>query len=255
MKVRSMTAMIQAEGLVKHYGKLRAVDGLHLAVAPGELYCFLGPNGAGKTTTIKMLIGLLRPDAGSIRVGGLDVWTEPVRAKAMIGYVPDAAQLYDQLTAREFLGFVADIFRLGRNERAHRIDMLLSAFDLTGDADQLIGGFSRGMRQKVVLSAALLHDPQAIFLDEPTVGLDPRSARTLKDLLLATCARGAAVFMSTHILEVAETMADRVGIIQHGKMLYQGSVAGLREYQHGPASASLEELFLALTAPGDQRNA
>jgi len=248
-------AMIEAEGLIKHYGKLRAVDGVDLSIAPGELYCFLGPNGAGKTTTIKMLIGLLRPDAGLIRIGGLDVWAEPLRAKAMIGYVPDAAQLYDQLTAREFLNFVADIFRLGRAERVRRIDMLLSAFDLTGDADQVIGGFSRGMRQKVVLSAALLHDPQAIFLDEPTVGLDPRAARTLKDLLLEACARGAAVLMSTHILEVAETMADRVGIIQSGKMLYQGSVAGLREYQHGPASASLEELFLALTAPGGQRNA
>jgi ABC-2 type transport system ATP-binding protein len=250
-----MTAMIQAEGLLTCYGKLRAVEDVHLSVAPGELYCFLGPNGAGKTTTIKMLIGLLRPDAGSVRIGGLDVWTEPVRAKAMIGYVPDAAHLYDQLTAREFLGFVADIFRMGASERARRIDRLLSAFELADDADQLIGGFSRGMRQKVVLSAALLHDPQAIFLDEPTVGLDPRAARTLKDLLLEACGRGAAVFMSTHILEVAETMADRVGIIQHGKMLYQGSVAGLREYQHGPASASLEDLFLALTAPVEPHNA
>jgi len=250
--------VIEATDLHKSYGSLKAVNGVSLAVETGELFCFLGPNGAGKTTTIKMLIGLVKPSSGHVRIDGVDVWDKPTAAKSLLGYVPDAAHLYDQLTAREFLGFVADVFRLDRRERHQHIESLLERFALSEDADQLMGGFSRGMRQKVVISAALLHRPKVLFLDEPTVGLDPRSARTLKDLLRESCDRGAAVFMSTHILEVAETMADRIGIIQKGRMMFQGSVAQLREYQHGPEAASLEELFLLLTEqrqPGGQDQA
>ena len=223
------------------------MSGLDLAIGPGELFCFLGPNGAGKTTTIKMLVGLIKPTSGCALVCGVDVWRDPVRAKSLLGYVPDAAALYDQLSAREFLNFVADVFRLDRPERARRIGSLLERFELSDDADQLLGGFSRGMRQKVVIVGALLHEPQALFLDEPTMGLDPRAARTLKDLLRERCARGTAVMMSTHILEVAETMADRVGIIQKGRMLFQGALPELRAYLHGLDSTSLEDLFLQLT--------
>lgn len=237
---------IEACKLCKNYGSLAAVSDVSITVRPGELFCFLGPNGAGKTTTIKMLTGLVKPTSGSVRIGGVDVWERPVEAKSQIGYVPDAASLYDRLTCREFLNFVADAFRLGRRERAERIDSLVDRFALGDDADQLLGGFSRGMRQKVVIAAALLHEPLAVILDEPTVGLDPRSARTLKDMLREACGRGAAVFMSTHILEVAENMADRVGIIQRGEMLFQGTVEALRDYERA-ASASLEELFLQLT--------
>ncbi len=242
--------VIEAVDLRKSYGSLKAVDGVSIAVRAGRAILFSGPQRR-ETTTIKMLIGLIKPMGGRVRIDGLDVRVEPVKAKSRIGYVPMRRTLYDRLTAREFLGFVADIFRLGRQERAVRIDSLLERFELTGDADQMLGGFSRGMRQKVTIAAALLHDPKAIFLDEPTVGLDPKSARTLKDLLRGSCDRGAAVFMSTHILEVAETMADRVGIIQKGQMRFQGTVAELREYEHGPESASLEELFLLLTETGN----
>ena len=246
-------APIAAIDLTKQYGSLRAVDNLDLQVSAGELFCFLGPNGAGKTTTIKMLVGLTKPTAGTVRIGGIDVWDEPVQAKALIGYVPDAAALYQQLTAREFLNFVADVFRLDRRVRATRIERLLDRFELSDDADQLLGGYSRGMRQKVVISAALLHEPRVLFLDEPTVGLDPKAARTLKDLLREACDGGTAVFMSTHILEVAETMADSVGIIQKGRLLFQGSVPQLRQYQQGTEADSLEELFLQLT--GDKATA
>jgi len=238
--------LIEAVQLSKRYTQLQAVDRLSLLVAPGELFCFLGPNGAGKTTTIKMLTGLLKPTSGQARIAGIDVWADPVQAKARLGYVPDAATLYPELTGLEFLDFVADIYRLGRLERVERIERLAGLFSLIGDLGQPLSSYSRGMRQKATIIAAMMHEPTALFLDEPTVGLDPRSTRTLKDLLAEACARGAAVFMSTHILEVAETMADRVGIIHHGKLLFQGSVPELREYQHGPESSSLEDLFLQL---------
>jgi len=243
--------MIEAVQLTRRYGSLPAVDSLSLQVAPGQLFCFLGPNGAGKTTTIKMLVGLLKPNSGHARVAGLDVWADPVRAKAALGYVPDAVSLYSELTGLEFLDLVADIYRVGASDRVARIGRLAGLFSLTAHLGQPMSSYSRGMRQKATIIAAMLHEPAALFLDEPTVGLDPRSARTLKDLLREACDRGAAVLMSTHILEVAETMADQVGIIHHGKLLFQGSVPELREYQHGPESSSLEDLFLQLTQ-GDQ---
>lgn len=241
--------MIETYDLSKSYGKLKAVDRLNLRIEPGELFGFLGPNGAGKTTTIKMLAGILRPTAGRAVVAGVDVGADPVRAKAQLGYVPDQPNLYEKLTATEFLRFVADIHRLDRRQADRRIISLLELFDLRERARELLGGYSHGMKQKICLAAALLPEPKVIFLDEPTVGLDPKSARMIKDILLGLCAKGATVFMSTHILEIAERMCDRVGIIQAGRLIQVGTLTDLRRAMNGTAGPelSLEDLFLQLT--------
>ncbi|MGE5528139.1 MAG: ABC transporter ATP-binding protein [Patescibacteria group bacterium] len=242
--------MIETSDLTKSFGKLLAVDRLNLRVEPGELFGFLGPNGAGKTTTIKMLIGILRPTSGRAVVAGVDVAADPVAAKARLGYVPDTPNLYERLTAVEFLRFVGEIHRLDRRLADRRIANLLELFELKDRARELLGGYSHGMKQKVCLAAALLPEPRVIFLDEPTVGLDPRSARLFKDILRELCAKGTTVFMSTHILEIAERMCDRVGIIQAGRLIQVGSLADLRRGAADcPARAemSLEDLFLELT--------
>src|ERR1700694_4545584 len=213
--------------LTKRYGSLTAVEDLDLEVGAGELFGFLGPNGAGKTTTIKMLVGLLRPTSikmlvgllrptsGNARVAGIDIAAEPEKAKALIGYVPDAATLYDKLSAREFLEFSGDLYHVERRLRDRRIAALLKLFDLHERANDLLSGYSRGMGQKVSLAAAPLHAPQVLFLDEPTVGLDPQSARQMKDILQDFCKEGKTVFFSTHILEIAERMCTRLAIINH----------------------------------------
>lgn len=242
--------MIQALALTKKFGKLTAVDRLDLQVQAGELFGFLGANGAGKTTTIKMLIGILRPTSGRALVGGVDVGTDPVRAKTLLGYVPDQPNVYERLTAVEFLRFVADIRRLERRQADRRILGLLELFDLRDRAGELLGGYSHGMKQKICLAAALLPEPRVIFLDEPTVGLDPKSARLIKDILRGLCAKGTTVFMSTHILEIAERMCDRVGIIQNGRLIQAGTLAELRRFAANGAAQpemSLEDLFLQLT--------
>jgi ABC-2 type transport system ATP-binding protein len=205
--------LISSAGLTKDFGALRAVSDLELAIMPGELYGFLGPNGAGKTTTIKMLTGLLRPTAGRAAIGGFDIQARPLDAKRLIGYVPDNPFLYEKLTGREFLSFMADLYSAPLAGRSKRIDDLLLLFELEDKRDELIQGFSRGMRQKMALAGALIHRPSVVFLDEPTVGLDPKSARLMKDVLRRLCDDGAAVFVSTHILDVAERMCDRFGII------------------------------------------
>lgn len=238
--------MIRTEKLCKRFGALTAVDGLDLEVQPGELFGFLGPNGAGKTTTIRMLTGLLRPTAGRVFIGGYDVQREPVRAKAMLGYVPDEPVLYEKLTGREFLTFMADLYRVDGRRREKRISELLELFDLVDRADDLIQSYSRGMRQKIAVAGALVHDPRVLILDEPTVGLDPRSARVLKDILRALAARGVAVFMSTHVLEIAERMCTRVGIIDRGRLIACGTMGELRARAR-EASATLEDIFLKLT--------
>jgi ABC-2 type transport system ATP-binding protein len=240
--------VIEALGLRKSYGTALAVDDVTLAVNPGEIFGFLGPNGAGKTTTIKMLIGLLRPSAGSARIGGHDVQRAPLAAKALLGYVPDQPHLPEKLSAREFLQFVAGLYRLDSAPARRRGDELLRIFDLEGRGDDLIGSYSHGMRQKTALAGALLHTPQALFLDEPTVGLDPRSARLIKDILREVSSRGTAVFMSTHILEIAERMCDRVGIISKGRMVAIGTLAELR----AGGDQSLEDIFLALTGGAEE---
>ncbi|MEO6797208.1 MAG: ABC transporter ATP-binding protein [Candidatus Dormibacter sp.] len=238
--------MLSARLLTKRYGALTAVEDLDLEVSPGELFGFLGPNGAGKTTTIKMLVGLLRPTSGTARVAGYDILAEPEQAKARIGYVPDAASLYDKLSAREFLQFSGDLYHVEPRLRDRRIDALLHLFQLSDREGDFLSGFSRGMRQKISLAAALLHDPQVLFLDEPTVGLDPQSARQMKDILQDVCREGKTVFFSTHILEIAERMCTRLAIINHGRLIAVGTLQDLRR-QVGSDGESLEQIFLELT--------
>ena len=236
--------LIKTISLVKRFGDKVAVNNVNLEVHGGEIFGFLGPNGAGKTTTIKMICGLLRPTAGSAFVGGFDIQQRPIAAKSILGYVPDEPMLYEKLSAREFLSFVADLYNVPPQQAEHRAEELLKLLDLTSDADNLIEGFSHGMRQKTAIAGALMHDPRVLVLDEPTVGLDPKSARFIKDILRQLAERGAAVFLSTHILEIAERMCDRIGIIDHGNLIAVGTVEQLRA---GRADQSLEDIFLSLT--------
>ncbi len=236
--------LIVAQNLRKAFNHTVAVTGVDLAVYGGEIFGFLGPNGAGKTTTIKMLIGLLRPSSGTASIGGYDIHANPIPAKALLGYVPDEPALPDKLTAREFLQFIGGLYRMPREHVERRGGELFKLFDLEDHANELIGGFSHGMRQKLALSGALLHDPRVLFLDEPTVGLDPRSARLIKDILRQLAARGTAVFLTTHILEIAERLCDRVAIISGGQVIAAGT---LNELRQGSAGQSLEDIFLSLT--------
>jgi ABC-2 type transport system ATP-binding protein len=237
--------LIEMRQLVKRYGEKAAVDGVSLEVHGGEIFGFLGPNGAGKTTTIKVIVGLLQPTSGTVRVGGHDVQKEPLQAKASSGYVPDEPHLYPKLTGRELLRFVGDLYGVTGEQVERRIDELLRLFDLTPAADDTLDSYSHGMRQKTALAAALVHDPKVLVLDEPTVGLDPKSARLIKDLLRQMAERGAAVFLSTHILEIAENMCDRIGIINQGRLIASGTMAELRSL--GQGESSLEDIFLSLT--------
>ena len=242
-------ALIETRGLVKRYGDKVAVDDVSFEVRSGEVFGFLGPNGAGKTTTIKMIVGLLQPTSGTVRISGHDVQAEPLGAKAASGYVPDTPNLYAKLSARELLRFVGDLYGLDRGQAARRIDELLRVFDLAAAADDTIDSYSHGMQQKTSLAAALMHDPRVLVLDEPTVGLDPRSARLIKDMLRQMADRGAAVMLSTHILEIAERMCDRVGIIDRGQLIAVGTMDELRALD--ASGASLEDIFLSLTGGAD----
>lgn len=247
--------MIIAEELTKKYGSLVACNQLNLHIHAGELFGFLGPNGAGKTTTIKMLTGLLAPTSGMAKIAGINVQEQPVLAKEKMAFVPDSPNIYDKLTAREFLRFAAELRTIEQKEAMRRIEALLDLFELGERGDELCGGFSHGMRQKVCLSAALLARPRVLFLDEPTVGLDPRSARLIKDILRDFVNKGGTVFMSTHILEIAEEMCDRVGIIQSGKLIALGTVDELRQgarHVETGRPISLEDLFLELTTKNEE---
>ena len=241
--------MLSLERLTKRYGSLTAVHELDLSVGSGELFGFLGPNGAGKTTTIKMLVGLLTPSSGSASIAGFDILRQPEQAKSVIGYVPDNPNLYEKLTAREFLQFSGDLYHVERGLRDRRIGRLLALFSLGGRADDFLSSYSRGMRQKISLAAALLHDPQVLFLDEPTVGLDPQSARQMKDILQDFCREGRTVFLSTHILEIAERMCTRLAIINHGRLIATGTLDELRKMVNPRVGTgqTLEEIFLQLT--------
>jgi ABC-2 type transport system ATP-binding protein len=238
--------MLTLTNLTKQFGRFRAVDDLSLEVAPGELFGFLGPNGAGKTTTIKMMCGLLRPTAGTVEIAGHDIQRQPLGAKAVLGLVPDSPVLYKKLTGREFVRFVGELYAIDSKASAKRIDDLLKLLDMTSAADDTIETYSHGMKQKTSLMAALIHDPKLIVLDEPTVGLDPRSAKIVKDVLKALCTMGKTVFMSTHILEIAERVCDRVGIINKGKLVALGTIAELKS-RTGSGGVSLEDVFLELT--------
>jgi len=241
--------MIDLTGVCKSFGARRAVDHLDLHVRAGELFAFLGPNGAGKTTTIKMVCGLLAPSAGTVRVGGHPAGGEA--ARQLLAYVPDQPYLYEKLTGREFLRFVVEMYGLDRRAAALRTAELIETFEMGDYVDELCENYSQGMKQRVVFASALVHDPRALVVDEPLVGLDPRSARIVKDLFLEQARQGVAVLMSTHLLSIAEELADTVGIIDRGRMLAQGSVPALRD-QLG-SDRPLEDLFLELTGGASGR--
>ena len=245
--------MIEFDAVTRLYGAKQAVAGLDLTVRGGELFAFLGPNGAGKTTTIKMLVGLLRPTSGKIRVCGLDVVEQPREANRLLGYVPDEVYLYDKLTGREFLQFVADVHGMDAGQARASIARQIADFELADFADDLTDSYSHGMKQRLAFGAALLHDPRVLIVDEPMVGLDPRSARLAKDLLRARATAGTTVFMSTHTLSVAEEIADRIGIVDRGRLLCVGALSELR-HELAQESTTLEQLFLDVTDRGNPGN-
>lgn len=232
------------------YGSLKALDGLNLKVEPGEFFAFLGPNAAGKTTTIKLLTGLLRPTAGTARVCGFDIQNEPLEAKRRIGFIPDVAVFYDKLTTLEFMQFTAELFEVEPDQAQKDTEKFFERFSLTEFAHQLVENLSHGTRQRLAIASAMLHRPEVIIIDEPMVGLDPHNARVVKDELKARSEEGTTVFMSTHLLNVAEELADRVGIINHGKLIQVDTVENLRkqrESESGKAEWDLEAFFLELT--------
>ena len=242
--------MIETRSLCKQYNTLTAVKNLDLTVGGGELFGFLGPNGAGKTTTIRMLTGLLKPTSGTATVAGYDIVASPLQVKAAIGYLAENPFLYEKLTGREFLRFIADLYQVSEQGRWGRIQQLLELFEMEAKADELIGSYSHGMRQKIGLCSVLVHNPRVLFLDEPTTGLDPRSARLVKDILRGLVAKGVTVFMSSHILEIVENMCDRVGIIDRGELVAVGTVDELRGQATG---SSLEDIFLSLTGGAEYK--
>jgi ABC-2 type transport system ATP-binding protein len=242
--------MIQLEHITRRYGDKVAVNDLSLAIPAGELFACLGPNGAGKTTTIKMMVGLLQPTAGRIRIGGIDAVAERREANRLLGYVPDQPYLYEKLSGREFLKFVGDLFGMSKADAADGIEEQIAAFELTAFIDHLTESYSHGMKQRLAFAAAFLHRPKLLILDEPMVGLDPRSMRMVKDLLRRQAERGTTVFMSTHTLSIAEEIADRIGVIDHGRLLFLGTVNELRTHL-SLGDESLEHLYLTLTSPPD----
>jgi len=244
---------LEIHGLVKRFD-CPAVDGLDLEVRAGEFYALLGPNGAGKTTTLRMIAGLLRPDAGTIRIAGIDALADPVAAKRMMAWISDEPMIYDKLTSQEYLEFVAGLWGVEPALAAARSADLLDWLDLAAHAHERCEGFSKGMRQKVALAGALVHEPQLIILDEPLTGLDAGSARQVKNVLRERVRAGGTIIMTTHILEVAERMADRIGVIAHGRLVAEGTLeelrlqAGRRASADANNGASLEDTFLALVA-------
>jgi ABC-2 type transport system ATP-binding protein len=242
-----MSDALSIHGLTKRFGAKAAVDDLTLSVRAGELYALLGPNGAGKTTTLRMVAGLLKPDAGEISVCGLDALTDAAEAKRLIAWAPDEPMLYDRLNPLEYLEFVAGLWGVEPKAAQAKAEELLRWLGLWDDRHQRCEGFSRGMKQKTALAGALIHDPRLLILDEPLTGLDAAVARQVKDLLQARVRGGGTVILTTHILEVAERMADRIGIIQHGRLRAEGTLEELRA-KAGEGRATLEDVFLELTA-------
>jgi len=239
--------MLEVNNLVKNYGKKEAVKNISFKIKPGEIYGLLGHNGAGKTTTIKACTGLLKPTSGGIKICGFDIVSQPLEAKKNFGYVPENPYLYDKLTGREFLNVVSDVYMKRKsNDTVGKINSLLEDLQLTNDADKLIGTYSHGMRRKITLCAALLHNPSVIFLDEPTTGLDASSARAAKDLFRKYADEGSAVLFTTHVLEIAEKLCDRIGIIYQGELLAEGSFEELKE-KYKAFGSTLEDIFLSIT--------
>ena len=250
--------MIKTLGLTKYFGKLSAVDALTLDVEAGEIFGFLGPNGAGKTTTINMLTGLLRPTSGTATLGGYDIQKQSLQAKAILGLMPDTPQLYEALSGRQFVRMIADLYEVPPEKAENEMGVLLEQLELTDAADDQIKGYSYGMQKKILLISVLVHHPRILFLDEPTSGLDPRSARTVREILRERCELGSTVFMTTHILEIAERVCDRVGIISKGRLIAVGTLTELQQREqdcHGrpvdvgqDRTETLEDIFLDLTA-------
>jgi ABC-2 type transport system ATP-binding protein len=239
--------MIETIHLGHSYGDFPAVIDLNLNIQAGELFGFLGPNGAGKSTTMRMLAGLLRPSAGTAILAGHDICKDALSARRVVGFMPDELTLYEKLTGSEFLRFIGGLYGLRDSEVETRSRPLLSLLGMEDKKDQLIQGYSHGMRQKIGLACALLHEPHILLMDEPLSGLDPRSARLVKDVLRSFCQKGGTVMLSTHTLEIAERMCYRVGIIDHGHLIAAGRIDELRVQEHTAANTSLEDLFLQLT--------
>jgi len=244
--------MIRLTSLTKRYGSFTAVDAIDLEVPRGQLFGFLGPNGAGKTTTLRMIAGILRPTAGRVEIAGVDVAKSPIAAKAKLGFIPDRPFIYEKLTGAEFLRFVAGLYDQEGPDVEHRARELLALFDLEQWRDELVESYSHGMRQKLIISSAFVHRPEVIVVDEPMVGLDPKAARILKDLFREYTRRGHTIMMSTHTLEVAEAMCDRIGIIQAGKIRACGTMDELRAGAEA-GTRGLEEIFLRLTGENAAR--
>jgi ABC-2 type transport system ATP-binding protein len=242
--------MIRIINLRKQYGRLAAVDNLNIEVAPGEIFGFLGPNGAGKTTTIRVMMGILKASSGRVILGGHDVEQEPQQAKAIAGFIPDRPFIYEKLSGKEFLTFIAKLHRMESARLRRRIDELLEYFELANWQDELVEGFSHGMKQRLVLCAALVHEPRILIVDEPMVGLDPKGARTIKDLFCSLAKAGTTVFLSTHSISVAEEVCHRIGIIQKGHLIASGSMADIYRLTRGHDS-NLEDVFLELTQQQD----
>ena len=234
--------MLQIEHLTKTYGEKKAVDDLSLHILPGEIYGFIGHNGAGKTTTLKSVAGILRFDAGEIRIAGTSIRTDPLACKRKIAYIPDNPDLYDYMTGIQYLNFIANIFGVSAADRQVRIRELAERFELTNDLAQPIAAYSHGMKQKLAIISAWLHAPQLVVMDEPFVGLDPKAAHLLKGMMRELCDRGGAIFFSTHVLEVAEKLCDKVAILRKGRLIASGTMEDVKGNQ------SLEEVFLELEA-------
>ncbi|RJX15568.1 ABC transporter ATP-binding protein [Candidatus Bathyarchaeota archaeon] len=241
---------VEVNSVSKFFGSVKAVNQVNLKVGRGCIHGLLGPNGSGKSTLMKMILGLVKPDQGNIKVYGLDVWKNPVEVKRMIGYVPETPQLYEFLTGLEYLDFVGDLYGIPNNEKKERILEFLDAFELKGYENKLIGGYSQGMKQKLAIIAALLHKPKLLILDEPLNGLDPKTAKIVKDLIYRLAGEGVTTLFSTHILEIAETTCKKITIMYEGKILVEGSPDKLRKLA-GMSNSSLEEVFLKLTGTSD----
>jgi ABC-2 type transport system ATP-binding protein len=244
--------MIELRALTKLYGTFKAVDEIDLHVPKGQLFGFLGPNGAGKTTTLRMIAGILRPTSGTVRIGGIDIAADPIGAKAKLGFIPDRPFIYEKLTGAEFLRFVAGLYGQDGAKVEHRARELMALFDLEEWGDELVESYSHGMRQKLIISSAFVHRPDVIVVDEPMVGLDPKAAKILKDLFREYVHRGHTIMMSTHTLEVAETLCDRIAIIQAGKIRASGTMDELRA-NAAAGTKGLEEIFLRLTGENAAR--
>lgn len=239
------SAAVVARDLVRVFGQKTAVNHLNLTVQRGEFFGFLGPNGAGKSTTIKMMVGLLRPTSGSVWVGGVDVWQDTLKARSLMGVLPEFLNIYERLSGREFVTFAGHMYGVPENDIQHRTEELLQVLTLVDDADKLIVDYSVGMRKKIALAAALIHRPQVLFLDEPFEGIDPVSSRVIRDILQDATRHGTTIFFSSHIMEVVERLCTRVGIINQGTLVAEGSLQELRERASGEnKDASLEDIFL-----------